>query len=141
LWTYVGGGLKKFNESVKPMGELMPKEACWIQSKVTTFDPENNMVGLSDGQVVGYDYLVVASGIQINWSKIKGLKEALGKDGVTSNYDENSVQKTYEFIQNFKGGNALFTFPNSPLKVNKPKYHIHTMALNVMFFFYIYIQL
>ncbi|KAI8890294.1 FAD/NAD(P)-binding domain-containing protein [Backusella circina FSU 941] len=116
LWTYVGGGLKKFNESVKSMEEIMPKEACWIQSKATTFDPENSTVSLSDGQVVGYDYLVVAAGIQINWNEIKGLKEALGKDGVTSNYDEDSVQKTYEFIQNFKGGNALFTFPNSPLK-------------------------
>ncbi|OBZ91736.1 Sulfide:quinone oxidoreductase, mitochondrial [Choanephora cucurbitarum] len=116
LWTYVGGGLKSFNESVKPMGEVMPSEAEWIQDKVASFDPDNNTVKLADGQVVGYDYLVVAAGIQINWDAVKGLKDALGKDGVTSNYDADSVQKTYKFLQEFKGGNALFTFPNSPLK-------------------------
>ncbi|KAG2205618.1 hypothetical protein INT46_003445 [Mucor plumbeus] len=116
LWTYVGGGLKNFNESVKPMAEVMPSDAEWIQDKVTEFDPENNTVKLADGQTVGYDYLVVAAGIQINWDGVKGLKEALGKDGVTSNYDADSVQKTYKFIQDFKGGNALFTFPNTPLK-------------------------
>ncbi|KAG2204703.1 hypothetical protein INT47_011999 [Mucor saturninus] len=116
LWTYVGGGLKNFNESVKPMAEVMPSDAEWIQDKVTEFDPDNNTVKLADGQVVGYDYLVVAAGIQINWDKVKGLKQALGKDGVTSNYDADSVQKTYKFLQEFKGGNALFTFPNSPLK-------------------------
>ncbi|KAI7902891.1 uncharacterized protein BX663DRAFT_508771 [Cokeromyces recurvatus] len=116
LWTYVGSGLKNFNESVKPMAEVMPSEAEWIQDKVTEFDPDNNIVKLSNGQIVGYDYLVVAAGIQINWDNVKGLRAALGKDGVTSNYDPKSVQKTYEFLQNFKGGNALFTFPNSPIK-------------------------
>ncbi|KAI8096641.1 uncharacterized protein BX664DRAFT_324520 [Halteromyces radiatus] len=116
LWTYVGGGLKDFSESSKPMGSLMPKNAEWIQDKVTKLDPDNNQVQLSNGEVLGYDYLVVAAGIQINWDQIKGLKEALGKDGVTSNYSPESVQKTYPFIQNFKGGNAVFTFPNTPLK-------------------------
>jgi sulfide:quinone oxidoreductase len=118
LWTYVGGGLKNFSESVKPMAEVMPNEAEWIQDKATTFDPENNLVTLSDGQTIGYDYLVVAAGLQINWDQVKGLKQALGKDGVTSNYDKDSVKKTYEFLQDFKGGNALFTFPNTPLKVS-----------------------
>ncbi|KAI9252999.1 hypothetical protein BY458DRAFT_522449 [Sporodiniella umbellata] len=116
LWTYVGGGLKDFSESVKPMAEVMPREAEWIQDKVTSFDPDNNTVKLSDGQTVGYEYLVVAAGIQINWDSIKGLKNALGKEGVTSNYDVDSVQKTYKFLQDFKGGNALFTFPTTPLK-------------------------
>ncbi|KAG2237585.1 hypothetical protein BDF21DRAFT_443212 [Thamnidium elegans] len=116
LWTYVGGGLKNFSESVKPMADVMPLDAEWIQDKVTEFDPDNNTVKLADGQTVGYEYLVVAAGIQVNWDGVKGLKDALGKDGVTSNYDADSVQKTYKFLQDFKGGNALFTFPNSPLK-------------------------
>lgn len=116
LWTYVGGGIKDFKDSVKPMADVMPLNAEWIQDKVTTFDPDHNTVTLADGQTIGYDYLVVAAGIQINWENIKGLKESLGKDGVTSNYDPDSVQKTYKFLQEFKGGNALFTFPNSPLK-------------------------
>ncbi|KAI9304877.1 hypothetical protein BJ944DRAFT_240161 [Cunninghamella echinulata] len=116
LWTYVGGGLKDFSESARSMGSLMPKNAEWIQDRVTQLDPDNNQVQLSNGEKIGYDYLVVAAGIQINWDQVKGLKEALGKDGVTSNYSPESVQKTYPFIQNFKGGNAVFTFPNTPLK-------------------------
>lgn len=119
MWTYVGGGLKDFNESKRPMASLIPGNADWIQKRVTRLDPDNNKVALSDGETISYDYLVVAAGIQINWDQIKGLPEALGKDGVTSNYSKDSVQKTYKFIQEFKGGNALFTFPNTPLKVNR----------------------
>ncbi|KAG1152390.1 hypothetical protein G6F37_001592 [Rhizopus arrhizus] len=62
LWTYVGGGLKDFNESFKSMAEVMVTNAEWIQDKVTTFDPENNALRLADGQTVGYDYLTVAAG-------------------------------------------------------------------------------
>lgn len=99
------------------MEDLIPANADWIQQRVTKLDPDNNQVSLNNGKTIGYDYLVVAAGIQINWDQIKGLPEALGKDGVTSNYSPDSVQKTWKFIQEFKGGNALFTFPNTPLKV------------------------
>ncbi|KAI9322307.1 hypothetical protein BX666DRAFT_1893670 [Dichotomocladium elegans] len=116
LWTYVGGGLKDFSESLRPMASVVPEKADWIQQRVTKLDPDNNQVTLNNGQTVGYDYLVVAAGIQINWDQIKGLQESLGKDGVTSNYSPDSVQKTYKFIQEFKGGNAVFTLPNTPLK-------------------------
>lgn len=81
------------------MAEVMVTNAEWIQDKVTTFDPENNALRFADGQTVGYDYLIVAVGIQVNWDNIKGLKEALEKVGATSNYDIDSVQKTYKFLQ------------------------------------------
>ncbi|MDQ6594847.1 hypothetical protein [Bacillus salipaludis] len=37
------------------------------------------------GNKLDYDYLVVAAGIQIDWTKVKGLKESIGKNGVCSN--------------------------------------------------------
>jgi sulfide:quinone oxidoreductase len=60
--------------------------------------------------------LVVAPGIKIDWDKIKGLPEALGKNGVCSNYSYDSVNSTWENIRNFQGGNAIFTFPPPPIK-------------------------
>ena len=64
---------------------------------------------------------MVAAGIQLNWNKVKGLPEALGNNGVSSNYAEDSVEKTWKFIQEFKGGNAVFTMPSTPIKV-RPAY-------------------
>ena len=59
-------------------------------------NPTTNSVTTSSGQTVNYDYLVIAPGIQINWTGIKGLPEALGKDGVSSNYSVDHVEKTAE---------------------------------------------
>lgn len=49
--------------------------------------------------------------------QVNGLLEALKEDPmVCSNYWRDTVEKTWPALQNFKGGNAVFTFPNSPVK-------------------------
>ncbi|KAJ3279659.1 hypothetical protein HK104_001264 [Borealophlyctis nickersoniae] len=116
LWTFVGAGLKTFDESKRPMKDLIPKEADWLQNRVSKIDPANNLVHSADGKEIKYDYLVIASGINIDYHKIEGLPESLGKNGVTSNYSAQSVEKTNEFIRAFKGGNAIFTQPATPIK-------------------------
>ena len=35
---------------------------------------------------------------------------------VCSNYARYTVEKTFPALQAFKGGNAIFTFPNTPIK-------------------------
>jgi hypothetical protein len=59
---------------------------------------------------------VVALGIQTDFERIKGLTEALLTPGVCSNYSSSTVEKTWTDLQQFKGGNAIFTFPNTPVK-------------------------
>jgi sulfide:quinone oxidoreductase len=48
---------------------------------------------------------------------VKGLVEALQTSPyVCSNYSPLYVNKTFEAIKNFRKGNAVFTFPNTPVK-------------------------
>lgn len=116
LWTLVGGGEAKLESSRKTMRSVIPKGAHWIKQAVASFDPENNQVKLDDQSAIDYDYLVVAPGLQINWSDIPGLKESIGKNGVCSNYSPDYVNETWKQITQFKGGNAIFTHPNTPVK-------------------------
>lgn len=103
-------------DTIKAEQDCIPSGAKWIKASVSSFDPDNNQLMLQDGRSLSYDYLVVCPGIQIDWHLIPGLKESLGKNGVTSNYDRRYAPYTWELLQNFKGGNALFTFPATPIK-------------------------
>lgn len=48
---------------------------------------------------------------------MEGLLEALESDPmVCSNYDRHTVEKTFPALQAFKGGSAIFTVPNTPIK-------------------------
>ncbi|MFM1820225.1 MAG: hypothetical protein RLZZ402_584 [Bacteroidota bacterium] len=115
-WTLVGGGEFNIQDTERDEATVIPPGAKWIQQMVNAFLPEENKITLADGSTLGYNYLIVAPGIQLNWSDVKGLKENLGKNGVCSNYSFESAPYTWECIQNTKGGKALFTNPNTPIK-------------------------
>lgn len=115
-WTLVGGGAYDIDKTRRAQKDCIPSQAKWLQQRVATFEPEQNRVVLEDDTQVGYDFLVVAAGIQLDWHKIEGLTETLGKNGVTSNYRYDLAPYTWECIRNFGGGRALFTQPVMPIK-------------------------
>lgn len=116
LWTLVGGGAALKESTVRDEAELIPPGATWIRDAAAGFDPERNLVVTAGGRRIGYDFLVVAPGIQIDWGRIEGLPEALGHDGVCSNYSYETVDSTWRFIRELKQGTAIFTNPNTPVK-------------------------
>ena len=116
LWTLVGGGVFPREESERSEASVMPPGATWIKDAVTEFLPEENKIKTQGGQTIGYHYLVVAPGIQINWNKVKGLEGNVGQNGICSNYSYDTVEYTWECIQNLKSGTAIFTQPSTPIK-------------------------
>lgn len=116
LWTLVGAGVKPMSASRHAMKDVMPSKVDWIKDKVAAFDPDENTVTLNNGEEISYRYLVVAMGIQLHYERIKGLPEAFETPGVCSNYSAATVGKTQAALEQFKSGNAIFTFPNTPIK-------------------------
>jgi sulfide:quinone oxidoreductase len=116
IWTLVGGGVFPREVSRRPMADVMPRGATWIRDRIISFDPEKNEVQTDGGKTLTYNELIVAAGIQLNWDAVKGLPEAIGKGGVCSNYGYDKVSYTWETIQAFQGGNAVFTYPATPIK-------------------------
>ena len=116
LWTLVGGGVFDKEESTRDQAECIPDGATWIRDHAEQLDPDSNAVVTRSGARYTYDILVVAPGIQLDWHEVDGLPAALGKDGVCSNYSYATVDATWRFLRDFAGGNAVFTFPNTPIK-------------------------
>lgn len=115
-WTLVGGGSFDVAKTGRPMAACLPKRVRWVQARVAGFQPADNQLTLEDGRTIGYQHLVVAAGLQLDWHKIDGLAETLGQNGVTSNYRHDLAPYTWERVRNFAGGRALFTQPPMPIK-------------------------
>ncbi|HRH42894.1 MAG TPA: FAD/NAD(P)-binding oxidoreductase [Pyrinomonadaceae bacterium] len=116
LWTLVGGGAVRKESTEREEKDYIPNGIDWIKEKVTEFFPGQNIVLTERGNRISYDFMVVCPGIQLNWDAVKGLKESIGKNGVCSNYSYQTVDSTWENIQNLKSGNAIFTQPSTPIK-------------------------
>ena len=129
-WTLVGAGIFDVNKTVRNEKDFIPKNTTWIKEAVSEFEPTANKVKCVSGTEITYDYMIVCPGIQLDWNKIKGLKETLGQNNVSSNYDFNSAPYTWEMIKNFKGGTAVFTNPSTPIKCGGAPHKIMYLAVD-----------
>lgn len=115
-FTIIGGGAYTMKQTMRNEADLIHPTVTWIKDYAETFQPDDNSVSLRSGDTISYDYLVVCPGLQLDWDKIEGLKETLNKNNVCSNYSAETVEYTWECIQNIKEGTALFTQPPMPIK-------------------------
>ncbi|MCM0613903.1 NAD(P)/FAD-dependent oxidoreductase [Marinobacter sediminum] len=115
-WTMVGGGVFRPEVTSKPMAEVMPRFVTWYQQPAASVDQDQNRVVLADGKALEYDALVLAPGLELNWGGVEGLEQALGQNGVTSNYREGMASYTWEMVKKLKQGRALFSQPPMPIK-------------------------
>lgn len=113
-WTLVGANAYKFDNTAKPMREVIPAGVSWIREYAQAFDPDSNQVTTQEGNIYTYEYLVVCPGLKIDSSLVPGLSEVIDRGVVCSNYTKPT--HTWEVIRHFKGGTALFTQPTTPIK-------------------------
>ena len=116
-FTLVGAGVYPLARTRRAEESLIPVGVRWICDAALTFEPEKNTVRIKNGNVLTYDYLVICTGVKLDWGKIAGLVETLGRNGVCSNYSPAHVTYTWDCLQRLQpGSRAVFTQPPLPFK-------------------------
>lgn len=119
-FTLVGGGIKPPNYVVSTTAEYVPNGVELVSQRVAEFDPEGNKVVTDAGQTYPYDFLVVATGMQLEYGSIDGMDEKLiGKEGIGSVYHSPAgAQATWQAMSAFadKGGRGVFLRPATEMK-------------------------
>jgi sulfide:quinone oxidoreductase len=116
LWTLVGAGVVPKEKTKKQMSSVIPSGVAWIQDRVQGVKASEKKVLCASGKEISYDFLIVATGLKLDWEKIKGIEGQLGKNGICSIYQYDDAEKTAQMINAFKGGDAIFTMPPVPIK-------------------------
>jgi sulfide:quinone oxidoreductase len=116
LWTLVGGGVVPKEHTARPMRDLIPSGVAWLRDRALSIDPDARVVETEGSGAVGYDFLVAAPGLQLDWDRIPGLHDALATPRVSSIYDVERAERTWEWLREFPGGRAVFTCPPMPIK-------------------------
>ena len=126
----MGAGLKRKDETRRRLDSLIPAHLAHIPENVKTFEPKSSSVTTASGRKIGYENLVVATGLQINWSTIPGLEKALAdpSSGVSSIYSYNTCDKVWKDIDSLRSGKAIFTQPAGVIKCAGGTFRSHTLA-------------
>jgi sulfide:quinone oxidoreductase len=119
-YTLVASGVWPVSKVRDRNADFLPAGIEWVKDMVAGFDPVANTVVTASGQRIPYDFLVVATGVHLDFAQIAGMNvSAIGREGLTSVYPSpEAAQATWVAMQAFtaKGGNAVMTLPATPLK-------------------------
>lgn len=136
--TLIGSGIYTKDDVMYDTKDFVPSGVTMVQDKAVEFDPENNKLTTEKGQVISYDFLIVCTGLKLDFGRINGLEEigeattlgdsskllkVFGNSGVSSIYSTDGAVATWENMQKFindaKSGKqvkGVFTHPNTSIK-------------------------
>lgn len=115
-FTLVGAGTDSLERMTRSEARYIPEGATWIQEAASGVRPGDNRVDLASGEELAYEHLVACPGVVLDWQRIEGLPDTLGTNGVCSNYAPETAPYTWQCVQDFTGGRAIFTQPPMPIK-------------------------
>lgn len=119
-FTLVGAGIWSPAQVTERNVDYMPRGVEWVEAAVAEFDPEANAVVTTTGQRIDYDFLMVATGLKLNYEGIEGMDVSLiGRDGIASIYaGPEQARASAAVIDGFidAGGVGLFGRPAGEMK-------------------------
>lgn len=119
-WTLVASGVWPAAKTVDSNARYHPAGVEWVRDNVAEFDPAANAIVTEGGQRINYDFLIVATGCQLNYSAIEGMDtSAIGQNGLGSVYHSiDAAAATWAAMDAFRrtGGRAVANMPSTPMK-------------------------
>ena len=119
-FTLVAAGLKQPGYVVGATADFVPPGVRWVEERAATIDPDARRVTTTSGQLLHYDYLIVATGLSLDYAAIEGMDVSrIGRDGLGSVYaGPEAAAATWRAMSDFadRGGVALFGRPSTEMK-------------------------
>jgi sulfide:quinone oxidoreductase len=119
-FTLVAGGIKPQNYVVSATRDYLPAGVQWVNEAAAEIDPEGRQVVTATGQAVPYDFLIVATGLELNYGAIAGMDTArIGENGLGSIYHSpQAASATWGALSRFAdtGGVGVFGRPLGEMK-------------------------
>lgn len=118
--SLVAAGLKPPSYVVSQTTDWLPRGVTLIAERAAAIDPEARTVATDSGQVLAYDFLVVAPGLVLDHDAIEGFSlELVGQHGIGALYaGPEHAARTWQAASHFaeSGGVGLFTRPATEMK-------------------------
>jgi len=119
-FTLVAAGIKPQDYVVSRTQDYVPAGVDWVSEGVAEIDPEGNKVVTASGKAVAYDFLIVATGLELHYAGIDGMDTSrIGQNGLGSIFHgPQAASATWALLSRFAdtGGSGLFGRPAGEMK-------------------------
>lgn len=115
-FLFIPFGIYKKHDVIKPKYDFFPAGVDVIFSPIDKILGEENKVYLEGGQVLNYDFLIIATGTQTHPSLTPGLKDKLWYKDIFDFYTLEGALALHNRLKDFEGGDLVMCIPELPYK-------------------------
>jgi sulfide:quinone oxidoreductase len=115
-FLFIPFGIYNRQDVIKPKADFIPAGVHLIFNEVDRVDPENNKVLLEGGQVLPYDYLIIATGTRTVPEETPGLKDKLWYKDIFDFYTIDGAVALAERFRGWEGGDLVMSIAEMPFK-------------------------
>lgn len=109
-------GYYEKKDIIKPAERFIPKGVDLVNCEVDRIDAPLNTVILTDGAVINYDLLIVATGTRICPEDTPGLRGELWHKSIFDFYTVEGAEALAGFFKTWEGGELVINIADNPIK-------------------------
>lgn len=115
-YLFIPFGVYSKNDVIKPKRDFMPNGVHLVMSAIEAIEAEQNRVRLANGQTLGYDFLIIATGADIYPQQTPGLGEDEWGKSIHTFYSFEGAVALHEHLKHWPGGRLVLNVVENPIK-------------------------
>ncbi len=115
-FLFIPFGMYSKNDVMKPKRDFIPAGVEMIKAEADVIEPDQNHVKLSDGRVLHYDFLVIATGTQTRPEETPGLMESEWHHSIYDFYTVEGAVALAKHLRTWQGGRLVLNVVEDPIK-------------------------
>ena len=115
-FLFIPFGVYGKKDVIKAKRDFVPRGVKLIISAIDVIEPEANQVRLQNGQMLRYDFLIIATGVKINPQETPGMAEAEWHRSIYDFYTLDGALALQKQLAGWEGGTLVMHITEMPIK-------------------------
>jgi sulfide:quinone oxidoreductase len=115
-YLFLPFGINTEKQIVRPKNKYVPHGTKLIQSSIEIIEPGQNRVKLANGEVLDYDFLIIATGTDIHPEETPGMAEHEWGKSIHTFYTFEGARALTRKLSSWKGGRLVVNVVEMPIK-------------------------
>ncbi len=115
-FLFIPFGIYTKEDVIRPKRDYLPRHVNVEISPIEGIEAQNNRVKLSNGKVLNYDILIIATGSDIHPEETEGLLDGGWRQNIFDFYSIDGATSLANFLKYWEGGRLVMNVVEMPIK-------------------------
>ncbi|OFY65349.1 MAG: oxidoreductase [Bacteroidetes bacterium RBG_13_42_15] len=115
-YLFIPFNIYRREDVIKPRRDFFPPGIEVIMSPIELIEPNANRVKLSNGKILSYDILIIATGSGIHPEETEGLMNGAWRKNIFDFYTLDGSLALHHFLKYWEGGHLVINIVEMPIK-------------------------